>query len=149
MNLGNLKRWSLLALVCLLVVGSICINFSTASVTTAKAPTLVKPDQSQVAIVQAQKDKAKDLTYTDIKTMVKEAVNLGGGLKGLVKSGSTVVIKPNLVSTTHYMDGNNTLESDVNGNTTDWRVTKAVVELVRELNPKGKVYVMEGSATDT
>ena len=38
------------------------------------------------------------------------------------------------------------LKPEVNGVTTDWRVTKAVVQLVRKYNPDGKVYVLEGSA---
>jgi len=35
---------------------------------------------------------------------------------------------------------------NINGVTTDWRVTKAVAQLVRELNPNGRIYVMESSA---
>ena len=31
------------------------------------------------------------------------------------------------------------IPAEVNGITTDWRVTKAVVELVREINPNGTV----------
>ncbi|MGE5549877.1 MAG: hypothetical protein ACM3ZC_05010 [Bacteroidota bacterium] len=37
------------------------------------------------------------------------------------------------------------LPREANGVTTDWRVTKAAVELVREVNKAGRIYIMEGS----
>ncbi|RAZ16149.1 DUF362 domain-containing protein, partial [Klebsiella oxytoca] len=63
-----------------------------------------------------------------------------------VQNGQTVVIKPNLVQMIVDSTGER-LDEEVNGITTDWRVTKAVLKMVRELNPDGKVYIMEGSAT--
>ncbi|MCM8711468.1 DUF362 domain-containing protein [Clostridium sp. SYSU_GA19001] len=100
---------------------------------------------SKVSIVQSEKAWAKELTYEDIKTMVKEAINLAGGFNNLIKPGDTVVIKPNLVSSKDSITGE-PLDKEINGITTDWRITKAVVEMVRELNSIGKVYIMEGSA---
>ncbi len=109
------------------------------------------PD-SQVAIVQSKESNAADIKYEEIRTMVREAVNLAEGFPELIKDNSTVVIKPNLVGmidNTLLGWRGRLLATEVNGVTTDWRVTKAVVELVREYNPHGKVYVMEGSGSPT
>jgi len=107
---------------------------------------------STVAIVQSSVGKAEDIQSDQIKTLVSQAVELAGGFKDLIKNGSTVVIKPNLVTMNDYcLPGWNgrELDKEVNGTTTDWRVAKAVVELVREYNPTGKVYIMEGSSGNT
>lgn len=104
-----------------------------------------KDKYSKVSIVQSEKAWAKELTYEDIKAMVKQAVNLAGGFNTLIKPGDTVVIKPNLVGSKDSMSGE-PLDKELNGITVDWRITKAVVEMVRELNSIGKVYIMEGSA---
>ncbi|MCL2775173.1 MAG: hypothetical protein FWD71_17770, partial [Oscillospiraceae bacterium] len=107
---------------------------------------------SLVGISQSDKANATDLTFDDIKAVVTEAVNLAGGLQGLVKDGDTVVLKPNLVNMYDYcLPGwqGRPLSPEVNGECADWRVTKAVAQLVRELDPSGKIYVMEGSAADT
>ncbi|HEY8464450.1 MAG TPA: sugar-binding protein [Bacillota bacterium] len=101
---------------------------------------------STVAIVQSSQANASNIQYDEIRSMVRKAVDLAGGLSGIVKNGDVVVIKPNLVS---YNSNGRILAAEVNGNTTDWRVTKAVVELVRELNPSGKIYIMEGSSVPT
>jgi uncharacterized protein (DUF362 family) len=113
---------------------------------------LKKLPDSTVAIVQSKESKAEDIQYEEIRTMIREAVSLAGGFPELVKDNSTVVIKPNLVQMTdNTLPGwrGRPLATEVNGVTTDWRVTKAVVELVREYNPHGKVYVMEGSGGPT
>ena len=107
---------------------------------------------SKVAIVQSKTADVKDIKYDEIKAMVNEAVELAGGFSDLVKDGSTVVIKPNLVTMNDYCLPNwqgRPLAAEANGTTTDWRLAKAVVELVRKYNPTGKVYVMEGSSSDT
>ncbi|NLZ43796.1 MAG: hypothetical protein GX894_02970, partial [Clostridia bacterium] len=93
---------------------------------------------STVAIVQSDKASAADIEYEEIKAMIREAVELAGGFSDLIFDGATVVIKPNLVNWTDYTRpgwGGEPLSPEANGVTTDWRVTKAVVELVRELNP--------------
>jgi uncharacterized repeat protein (TIGR02543 family) len=111
--------------------------------------------QSVVSLVQSTtKDKASDLTYDEIKNLVKEAIELAGGLDGIVKEGDVVVLKPNLVTTYESWNTNGTpLPKTTNGVCTDWRVTQAVAEIVRgivgDYNPstgKGKIMVMEGSA---
>jgi len=105
---------------------------------------IVKP-KAIVAITTSNKTKAEDLTFSDIKIMVTEAVNLAGGLKSIVKDGQVVVLKPNLMCLYINSTGEK-LTPNINGVTTDWRVTKAVAQLVRELNPNGRIYVMESSA---
>jgi uncharacterized protein (DUF362 family) len=62
-----------------------------------------------------------------------------------------VVLKPNLVQPFDFTGGPRWaagpyLTPEANGVTTDYRVTRSVVQLVREHNPSGKVYVMEGTA---
>ncbi len=104
--------------------------------------TPVKLAKSNVSIVQSAKSDVKQIDYTEIKQMVSEAVAGVGGIGSVVKDGDTVVLKPNLVYSMGYA-------AEANGVTTDWRVTKAVAELVRSVNPSGKVYIMEGSAIDT
>jgi uncharacterized protein (DUF362 family) len=111
----------------------------------ADGATVVSPS-TKVGIVQSEKGDATELGYEDILAMVELAVLRAGGLGTVVEDGDTVAIKPNLV--TPYDDSNNQqlLPIEVNGITTDWRVTRAVVELVRRVNPNGTVVVMEGSA---
>lgn len=107
---------------------------------------------STVAVVQSDRASAADIGYEELKAMIREAVELAGGFSDLIFDGATVVIKPNLVNWTDYTRpgwGGEPLPTEANGVTTDWRVTKAVVELVRELNPGGKVYIMEGSSVPT
>jgi len=98
---------------------------------------------STVSIVQSEKEQASEITEEEIEAMVREAA---WDLDTVVKNGQTVVIKPNLVQMIVDSTGER-LDQEVNGVTTDWRVAKAVVKMVRELNPDGKVYIMEGSAT--
>jgi uncharacterized protein (DUF362 family) len=96
-----------------------------------------------VAVVQSPKAQATELTTSDVADLVASAVAQAGGLD-FVKDGQTVVLKPNLV-TFYQDDGEHTLDPTVNGVSTDWRVVKAVADLVRGRNPTGKILVMEGS----
>ena len=98
---------------------------------------------STVTIAKSQKARAADITEEEIEAMVRMAAS---DLKTVVKNGQTVVLKPNLVQMIVDSTGE-LLDQEVNGITVDWRVTKAVLKMVRELNPDGKVYIMEGSAT--
>ena len=84
--------------------------------------------------------------------MVCDAVEFTGGLSDIIEDGRFVVIKPNLVSTrtslgtfgalslffTDPYKDSSQVPQMVNGLTVDWRVTKAMVELVRELNPSAR-----------
>jgi uncharacterized protein (DUF362 family) len=113
---------------------------------------LRRETDSFVGIVQSDVENAADLTYEEILAMVREAVALAGGLEGIVSDGDTVVLKPNLVTMRcNTLPGwqGRTLPPEVNGNSTDYRVTRAVAQMVRELNPSGLIYVMEGSTQNT
>lgn len=100
-------------------------------------------DGSTVMIAKSDKDLAADITAEDIDSMVRL---ITPDLDSIVHNGQTVVLKPNLVQMKVDSTGD-LLDKEVNGVTTDWRVTDAVVRRVRELNPDGKVYIMEGSAS--
>lgn len=95
---------------------------------------------AKVAIVQSDAENCYDLEYDEIENMIRTAVELAGGLESIVSDGDVVVLKPNLVGT------NPVNEIFCNGKTTDPRVTEIVAKLVKEINPSGKVLVMEGSA---
>ena len=111
------------------------------------------PDENSiVALVRAPSSitNASQFDEASIKALVTEAVDLAGGLTGIVKAGDTVVLKPNLITTIYGWSENNAPENripeTVNGVCTDYRVVKAVSELVREIiGPTGKILVMEGS----
>ena len=96
----------------------------------------------KVGVVKSDKDSAYKIQYPEILGMVREAVRLAGGFGNLITDGKTVMLKPNLVN--DYP--NRTIQT--NGATTDYRVVQAVVELVRELNPHGKIIIAEGSGGD-
>ncbi len=104
-----------------------------------------------VGIVRSDKPTAEDIDSLEIYSMVQNAVELAGGFKDLIHDSCTVVLKPNMV-VIWVVDANINplykLPEKVNSVTTDYRVIQAVVNLVRKYNPHGKVYVMEGSASD-
>jgi uncharacterized protein (DUF362 family) len=105
-----------------------------------------------VGIAQSDVENAEDLTFEDVYALVREAVALAGGLSGIVSDGDVVILKPNLVTMRcNTLPGWNgrQLPPEVNGNSTDYRVTRAVARMVRELNPTGRIYVMEGSTQNT
>jgi uncharacterized protein (DUF362 family) len=66
--------------------------------------------------------------------MVKEAIDLLGGIESIVKEGDTVALKPNVV--TGKLSGP--------GVTTDKRVTEALIRLSKEAGA-GRVMIVEGS----
>jgi len=110
-------------------------------------------EPSLVSLVQSTKAQASNLDYNDIKAMVTEAVNLAGGLNGIIKAGDVVVLKPNVLTTYYgWATSGPTIPMTVNGVCTDWRVVQATAELVRVIigpyNPstgKGKIMLIEGS----
>jgi uncharacterized protein (DUF362 family) len=100
-----------------------------------------------VAMLQSPKPQAGELTASDVAELVRNAVSQAGGLD-FIKDGQTVVLKPNLI--TFYQDAGETLASKTtSGVNTDWRVVKAVADLVRTKNPMGKILVMEGATLIT
>lgn len=104
---------------------------------------------SQVAIVQSKKNLASEIDEAEIEAMIREAVGATNEFDLLVNDNMTVVIKPNIVSNTAWTEQREKVPAECNGMVTDWRVIKAVIRLVREQNPQGKVYLLEGSADNT
>jgi uncharacterized protein (DUF362 family) len=102
------------------------------------------PTATTVAIVRSNDGALADpcpvtdesITYTTISQMVRRAVDLAGGLAGIVKSGDTVLIKPNLVQQ----------DSSGSGGVTDVRVVKALVYLVDEID-HGRISVIVGDGS--
>lgn len=100
--------------------------------------------KSKVAIVRSSKLNVSEISQSDISLMVKEAINKSGGLENIIKDGNTVVLKPNLICDFSYAD-NKKITPGANGMVTDYRVIQAVVNIVNQINPSGKIYLMEGS----
>ncbi|MBD3287814.1 DUF362 domain-containing protein [candidate division KSB1 bacterium] len=101
--------------------------------------------ESTVGIVQSEKNHVEDLNYEDIRKMVHQAIEYAGGFENLIHNNDIVVLKPNIMCLWINSTGQK-LIPDANGVTADWRVTRAVVELVRKYNPDGKVFIIESSA---
>lgn len=105
-----------------------------------------------MGLVQASAAHAIDLDEAAVEALVRDAVARAGGFEGLIRGARTVVLKPNLVAWkdgTLPEGGGRPLPPEVNGVTTDWRVTRAVARMVRELAPEARITVMEGAAGDT
>jgi uncharacterized protein (DUF362 family) len=121
---------------------------STASLPTEtqkpKASRPVQVGASIVSVVQSGMASVEEITEAEVQHMVQQAVDLAGGLQNLIRDGQTVVLKPNLYGKVYQVSGE-PVSPQASGVVTDWRVTRAVVQLVRQINPSGKVYVMEGS----
>lgn len=120
------------------------ITSNDGNVSTASSAPILQNDISTVSIVKSEVEKAEDITKDEIEQMVNTALKQTNFSK-IIKNGQTVVIKPNLVQMT-ISPTNELLEKHVNGITTDWRVSEAVIKQVRLLNPDGKIYVLEGSS---
>ena len=106
-------------------------------------------DHYTVALIQSSESDASSITQDEVNSMVNDAITQAGGLD-FIQDNTTVVLKPNLL--THLAMcyfGTATLPPTVNGVSVDWRITKAVADLVRAKNPNGKIYVMEGSNRNT
>ena len=76
------------------------------------------------------------ISYATIEQMVRKAVALSGGLNGIIRSGSKVLIKPNIVQQ----------DSSGSGGVTDIRVVKALVKMVDEID-HGKVHIIVGDGS--
>jgi len=84
----------------------------------------------KVSIIRASERPDDERVYQ----MVKEAIDLLGGLETIVRPGQTVALKPNVV--TGKLSGP--------GVTTDKRVVEALIRLCNEAGA-GKVKVVEGA----
>ncbi len=110
-----------------------------------EADQVIEP-QAYVSLVRSDQDDAEDIDQAELETMIREAVEMAGGLEDVITDGDVVVLKPNMVSISRP-DGD--LPLTANGMITDWRVVSIVAKMVRELNPTGSILVMEGSAGNT
>lgn len=100
-----------------------------------------------VALLQSSRTQASELTEVGVAQLVGNAVAHAGGLE-FIHDGQTVALKPNLI--TFYQDAGETLVSrTASGVNTDWRVVKAVADLVRAKNPSGRIWVMDGATLTT
>jgi uncharacterized protein (DUF362 family) len=105
---------------------------------------LKSPAATSVAIVRSNDPALSDpspvtdegISYNTISQMVRRAVDLAGGLAGIVKSGDTVLIKPNLVQQ----------DSSGSGGVTDVRVVKALVYLIDEID-HGRISIVVGDGS--
>ena len=74
--------------------------------------------------------------YQTIEEMVRKALELAGGVSGLIHSGDMVLLKPNIV----------TSEVQGSGEVTDVRVVKALVKIIDEIDP-GNIEIVIGEAS--
>jgi len=99
-----------------------------------------------VSIVRSEETTVYDLDIDDIEILVREAVELSGGIAHIIQNGDYVVLKPNLVGMPPIEDPQ---YAELSGMTTDWRVVKAMAKMVREINPDGLIYIIESSAAES
>jgi uncharacterized protein (DUF362 family) len=91
--------------------------------------------KSRVAIFQTGKSPKEE----EIREKVRAAVEAVGGMGRFVKSGDLVIIKPNLVISMLAETGA----------TVDWRVTRAVADLVKEQGGRAVIGESCGTGGDT
>ena len=104
---------------------------------------LIRQGRTTVSIVRSDDETLSepvsldtDITYAQIEEMTRKAIELGGGMDGLVKAGDIVLVKPDLVDP----------EPSGVGETTDVRVIKAVIRVLNEVAPGEIEFVIgEGS----
>ncbi len=102
--------------------------------------------EATVAIVQSDKANAYDITFSDINTMIRQAVDMAGGFDTLIHEGDLVVIKPNVIAgRAQGASYSNAFPDEANGIATDYRIIQVVVNMVREKNSTGKIVLIEGS----
>jgi uncharacterized protein (DUF362 family) len=101
---------------------------------TATKVALVRSDDAALANPTPISDAG--ITTATIEQMVRRAVALSGGLRGIVKSGDKVLIKPNIVQ----------MDSSGSGGVTDVRVVRAVVKIVDEVD-HGKIHIVVGDGS--
>ena len=82
-------------------------------------------------------DRSSELTYAQVEDMVREAIELQGGLDWVVDTGDLVMIKVNLV-------GGSSGSGD--GENTDVRVVKALIKILDE-HTEGNVEILVAEGT--
>jgi uncharacterized protein (DUF362 family) len=103
--------------------------------------------ESMVGLVQSDKESVTQIDAEEIDQMVRNAVDYAGGLDNIIENGNTVILKPNLVAVQVSTVSREFLTPGANGVVTDYRIIQSAVNIVRELNPDGKIILLEGSAT--
>jgi len=85
--------------------------------------------KAKVAVVKGSTEPSDK----ELDALVRKAIDMAGGLKGIVKKGDTVIIKPNIV----------VAQPPESAAITDPRVCKTIADMVRELG--GKPIIGEAS----
>ena len=114
-------------------------TFLDASLVNLKSPaaTTVAVVRSNDASLANPVDVTTDgIPYATVEQMVRRAVDLAGGFRGMIRSGDTVLIKPNIVQG----------DSSGSGGVTDVRVVKAVVRMVDEID-HGNILIIVGDGS--
>ncbi len=145
-------RTRILVVLGLLMAGSMIYEshlVSPPTVQAASLPLTTAAPRAVVGMAQSEEERAADIDIDEIRALVTEAVSQAGGLDDLIHDGDVVVLKPNLTSSYDMTNDPQDLPQDVNGMTTDWRITQAVVEMVRALDPTGRVIILEGACNGT
>ena len=109
-------------------------NKSKAEQASSTTVAIVRSDDANLANPVSTSDAS--INYTTIKQMVRRSLDLLGGINAFVKSGNTVLIKPNLVEQ----------DSSGSGGVTDVRVVKALVEIIDEID-HGKIKILVGDGS--
>ena len=107
---------------------------SKATVALATTVAIVRSDDTTLANPTPVTD--ANISYATIEQMVRRAVTLAGGFQGVIASGDTVLIKPNIVQQ----------DSSGSGGVTDIRVVKALVKIVDEID-HGHVHIIVGGGS--
>jgi|GEM_PF-2104200 len=97
---------------------------------TVSVPRRAPPPPATVAII-----KDNSVNYDTMVSQALESALGPGGIANLVSPGKTVLIKPNLVT-------NKTLA------VTDWRVVRALVNQIKQVNGGAGIVIAEGSASN-
>ncbi|MBI3665424.1 MAG: DUF362 domain-containing protein [Acidobacteria bacterium] len=111
---------------------------------------VIEPDKSRVGLVPSTHSRLPrpasledPLDYTRVRDMVWQAIEYGrpqaGSLEAKIRSGSWVVIKPNIV----FLKPQQGYRS---GDITDLRVTRAVLEYVARKSRAGRITIAEGGS---
>jgi uncharacterized protein (DUF362 family) len=147
-----MKKWMLFLILIIATGFTACESKDNSTTDEEESYTPAEP--SVVSLVQSTTvSNASNLTYADIKDLVTKAVDLAGGLNGIIKNGDVVVLKPNVLTTYYgWATSGTAIPEKVNGVCTDWRVVQATAELVRAIigpynsaTGRGKIMLIEGS----
>jgi len=105
---------------------------------------IIPEEPAKIAVVtsdysglSSQVDRNVDPGYEHIEEMVRKAIELQGGLDGVIEKGDTVMLKVNLV-------GGNSPSGE--GENTDVRVVKALIKTIYDFQNDVTITVAEGTA---